>query len=261
LTVFHGIILWSLVYFLTLYYQGVKLYSPITSAIAVLPETLTVAPAGMAVGIIAARTGHYRWSVWLGWALTTAGAGLLWLLQPHTSVAAWVFINLPIGVGTGMLFPAMGLAIQAASEPRFNGEASAFYSFLRGVGQSIGVAISGVIFQNVFKRKLSALPAFAALANEYSRDATSVVDIIKAMPPGTDKSDLIQAYADSLRIIWISLLAFAALGMFMGGTVKGYTLDQEHKTKQGLVGRSALRAENETAKAEDGKMIGKGAPA
>ncbi|KAH8906036.1 MFS general substrate transporter [Coniochaeta sp. PMI_546] len=254
LTVFHGLILWSLVYFLTLYYQGAKLYSPVTSALAVLPETLTVAPAGMAVGIIAAKTGHYRWSVWAGWVLTTAGAGLLWLLQPQTTVAQWVFINLPIGVGTGMLFPAMALSIQAACEPSFNGHASAFYSFLRGVGQSIGVAISGVIFQNVFKRKLLELPAFVALADEYSRDATLVVGVIKAMPEGADKSDLIQAYADSLRIIWISLLAFAAAGMFLGATIKGYTLVQEHVTQQGLVGRSAVAAENEAARAEAGTV-------
>jgi hypothetical protein len=242
------------VYFLTLYYQGVKLYSPITSALAVLPETLTVAPAGMAVGIIAARTGHYRWSVWAGWILTTAGAGLLWLLQPHTSVAQWIFINLPIGIGTGMLFPAMGLSIQAACVPGFNGQASAFYSFLRGVGQSIGVAISGVIFQNVFRRKLQGLPAFAALADQYSRDATTVVGVIKGMPAGRDKTDLVQAYADSLRIIWITLMAFAAAAMFLSIGIKGYTLNQEHVTEQGLVGRSAVGAENEAAKAEDGRV-------
>lgn len=258
LTVFHGLILWSLVYFLTLYYQGAKLYSPITSALAVLPETLTVAPAGMAVGIIAAKTGHYRWSVWGGWVLTTTGAGLLYLLQPHTSVARWVFLNLPIGLGTGMLFPAMALSIQAACEPGFNGHASAFYSFLRGVGQSVGVAVSGVIFQNAFRRKLADLPAFAALADEYSRDATVVVGVIKAMPEGADRSDLIQAYADSLRIIWVSLLAFAAAGMLLSATIRGYTLNQEHITQQALVGRSAVAAANEAARAEAGEKRASG---
>lgn len=207
----------------------------------------------MAVGIIAARTGHYRWSLWCGWMLTTAGAGLLWLLQPRTSVAQWIFINLPVGVGTGMLFPAMALSIQAACEPGFNGQASAFYSFLRGVGQSLGVAISGVIFQNVFRRKLQALPAFAALADEYSREATVVVSIIKGMPAGADRAELVQAYADSLRVIWISLLAFAAAAMFLSAGIKGYTLDQEHITEQGLLGRSAVGTENEAAKAEDGR--------
>lgn len=212
----------------------------------------------MAVGIIAAKTGHYRWSVWGGWMLTTTGAGLLYLLQPHTSVARWVFLNLPIGLGTGMLFPAMALSIQAACEPGFNGHASAFYSFLRGVGQSVGVAVSGVIFQNAFRRKLADLPAFAALADEYSRDATVVVGVIKAMPEGGDRSDLIQAYADSLRVIWVSLLAFAAAGMLLSATIRGYTLNQEHITQQALVGRSAVAAENEAARAEAGEKRASG---
>lgn len=44
MTIFHGMILWTLLYFLVLYYQGVKLYSPVTSGVAFLPESLTVAP-------------------------------------------------------------------------------------------------------------------------------------------------------------------------------------------------------------------------
>ncbi|CRK34943.1 hypothetical protein BN1708_006578, partial [Verticillium longisporum] len=97
MTVFHGMILWSLIYFLILYYQGVKFYSPIISALACLPESLTVAPAGIVVGVIAVITGHYRWSLWTGWALTTLGAGLLYLLNPDTPVRHWIPLNLPIG--------------------------------------------------------------------------------------------------------------------------------------------------------------------
>ncbi|KAB5526468.1 hypothetical protein GE09DRAFT_1151561 [Coniochaeta sp. 2T2.1] len=40
------------------------------------------------------------------------------------------------------------------------------------MGQSIGVAISSVLFQNVFRRRLQGIPAFVALVDEYSRDAT-----------------------------------------------------------------------------------------
>jgi hypothetical protein len=65
-----------------------------------------------------------------------------------------------------MLFPAMGLGIQAASEPRLNAEAAAFFSFARAFGQAIGVAMSGVIFQNVFKQKLLAIPEWADKASE-----------------------------------------------------------------------------------------------
>jgi hypothetical protein len=42
-TMVHGMILWSLLYFLPLYYEGVKGYTPLISGVAVLPETLLIA--------------------------------------------------------------------------------------------------------------------------------------------------------------------------------------------------------------------------
>ncbi|KLU88153.1 hypothetical protein MAPG_07140 [Magnaporthiopsis poae ATCC 64411] len=236
MTVFHGAILWSIVFFLLLYYQAIKLYSPVVSAVAALPETLTIAPAGMVVGIVAALTGHYRWSIIIGWALTTLGCGLLWLLSPDTSVAQWIWLNIPVGIGTGMLFPAMALSIQAACEPELNGQAAAFFSFLRTFGQAIGVAVSGSIFQNAFRGRLAALPAYAAVANDFSREATLIVEFIKIMPEGNNKRDLVVAYNEALRAIWMTSLAFAAFCFVLSVTIKGYTLDQDHVTDQGLVG-------------------------
>jgi hypothetical protein len=108
--------------------------------------------------------------------------------------------------------------------------------WLTGIaGQSIGVAIGGVVFQNTFKQKLLAIPEFAPMADQYSREATAVVSIIQQMPPGDSRTELVQAYADGLRIVWMSLLAFAAVGMLLSFTIKGYSLNQEHVTEQGLI--------------------------
>lgn len=220
---------------IVLYYQGVKFYTPVISAVAGLPETLTVAPSGLVVGFITAKTGYYRWSLWAGWALTTLGAGLLLLLEPETSTAAWIFLNIPIGIGTGMLFPAMALSIQAVSEPAHNGEVAAFFSFMRTFGQAVGVGVSGVIFQNVFRRKLLALPDFAGVADQFSREATIVVEIIKGMGPSPQRSELVEAYNSSLQAIYISMIAFAGFCIVVSASIKGYSLEQEHVTKQGLV--------------------------
>ncbi|KAM9880992.1 MFS multidrug transporter [Verticillium dahliae] len=258
MTVFHGMILWSLIYFLILYYQGVKFYSPIISALACLPESLTVAPAGIVVGVIAAITGHYRWSLWTGWALTTLGAGLLYLLNPDTPVRHWIPLNLPIGVGTGMLFPAMALSIQAACAPHLNAQAAAFFAFLRTFGQSVGVAVAGVIFQNALADELAATTEFAAVADRYADEATIVIGIINGMAPGPDRAVLVAAYADALKTIWLSLLAFAAFCLVLSASVASYSLQQAHDPKQALVTkqrdaaaakRAAADVEAATAKA------------
>lgn len=186
----------------------------------------------MAVGVLAVATGRYRWSLWGGWALTTLGAGLLLLLGPGTSVAAWVLLNLPVGLGTGLLFPAMGLSVQAACRPALNGEAAAFYSFAKGLGQTVGVAAGGVLFQNVFRRRLGETAAWAAYADEYSREATAVVEVVQGMPPGPARDELIGAYNDALKMIWASLLAYSGFCLILSVTLKGYSLKQEHVTKQ-----------------------------
>jgi len=233
-TLIHGIILWSLLYYLPLYYEGVKGYTPIISGVAILPETSFVAPMSVIVGIICAKTGRYRWAIWTGWVLTTLGSGLLILLGPNTSIAGWVFLNVCVSIGTGMLFPAMALAIQASARPQDAAHSVAFYSFIRVFGQSLGVALGGVIFQNRIKENLLSYPLLAPMAGAYSQDATALVSIIKSTEHGLPRTQLIQAYADSLQTVWIVMTALSAAGLVASSFTKGYTLNQEHKTLQGF---------------------------
>lgn len=186
------------------------------------------------VGVLVAKTGRYRWALWSGWFLATSGAGLLYLLEPKTSIVQWVFLNVPISIGTGMLFPAMALGNQAASRPQDAGHAAAFYAFDRVFGQAIGVAVGGVVFQNEIKQKLTLYPSLASMATQYSKDATALVEVIKSMDEGLEKTLLKQAYADSLKMIWVVMCALCGAALITSLFVKGYSLEVEHKTLQGL---------------------------
>ena len=59
-TVIHGIVLWSLLYFLPLYYEAVQGYTPIISGVAIIPETGLVAPISIITSIACTITGRYR---------------------------------------------------------------------------------------------------------------------------------------------------------------------------------------------------------
>jgi hypothetical protein len=106
-----------MLYYLPLYFEAVKDMSPIMSGVAVFPQTFTVAPAAVIVGIAVTITGRFRWAVWTGWVLTTMGMGLMYLLNVHTHTVQWIFLDLVSGIGTGMLFPSMAFAIQVCSHP------------------------------------------------------------------------------------------------------------------------------------------------
>jgi len=232
--IIHGLILWGILYYLPLYYEAVKGQTPILSGVSMFPETFTVAPASLATGVIITKTGRYRFAIWAGWGLTTLGSGLLCLLDVHTTTASWIFLNLVSGLGMGMLFPSMAFAIQASSTNSDLAFAVAMYSFLRAFGQAIGVAIGGTIFQNQMRVKLSAYPLLAPKAEQYAADASALVQIIKAMPHDTMREQLVQSYADSLKIVWAVMCGLAGVALVSSVFIKGLSLDRPFETEQGF---------------------------
>ena len=114
-TFVQGLIVWSLLYYMPLYFEVAKNYSPINSGVAIFPFTFTVAPAAVVVGLVITKTGRYRPSLWIGWFLTTLGMGLLIYLQKSTNIPSWIFLSLVGGTGLGMLFSAQGFAAQASA--------------------------------------------------------------------------------------------------------------------------------------------------
>ncbi|KAL8814448.1 MAG: hypothetical protein Q9223_006326 [Gallowayella weberi] len=234
-TVIHGMILWSLLYYMPLYYEAVKGFSPVISGVALFPETFTVAPASIVVGILITVTGRYRWAIWSGWVLTVLGTGLLYLLDVNTSTVEWIFLNLVGGLGMGMLFPSMAFAIQASSTNADLAFAIAMFSFFRAFGQAIGVAVGGTIFQNQVKTKLLSYPLLASKADEYSKDASRLVQIIKAMQDGVVKEDMKHAYADSLKVVWTTMCGLAAVGLILSFWTKGLDMNKPLETEQGFL--------------------------
>ncbi|KAK6607518.1 major facilitator superfamily transporter [Botrytis cinerea] len=237
-TFVHGICVWSILFYMPLYFEVAKNYTPIQSGIGLFPMTFTTAPAAVVVGLIIAKTGRYRPSIWAGWAISTLGLGLLILLKESTSTVSWIFLNLVPGIGLGTLFSAQGFAAQASVTNADLPFAGAMYSFFRAFGQTIGVAISGVIFQNTFQNKILKT-SYAVYANEWSKDASAFVQIVKAWAnTGTEgemKQVVIGAYVESLRMVWIVMCALAGLA-FVASLIftKEIAMSKELETDQGF---------------------------
>ena len=235
-TFIHGMILWSMLYYLPLYFQGVKGYSAVMAGVAAMPQTCTVVPSAIVVGLVAAKTGKYRWALWTGWALTTLGCGLLYLLDSTISTVPWVFLVLVSGIGIGLLFPSMSLAIQASAPQKDVAVAATLFTFFRAFGQTSGVAIGGVIFQNRMRAELESFPDLAQFAAQYSVDAVALVETLKKLPPHASQTlQLKEAFANSFKTIWAVMCGLAGIAMIANFFVKGYDLNQEHKTDQGFV--------------------------
>lgn len=62
-TFLHGILTWSMLYYLPLYYEVAKGFGPTEAGVAIFPVTFTTAPAAVVVGLVIAKTGKYRPSI------------------------------------------------------------------------------------------------------------------------------------------------------------------------------------------------------
>lgn len=259
-SILQGLILWCTLYYLPLYYEAVKEYSPILSGVALFPETFTVAPSGMVAGILITVTGHYRWAIWLGWTLSTIGLGLMCLIKSTTSVAGWILLNLVGGLGLGVLFPSLGYAVQASATAENLAIAVAMFSFFRALGQAIGVAVGGVVFQNRMYTNLLKYPSLAPMANAYSQDAAGLVQVIKGMADGPVKVDLKDAYTDSLRIVWAVCCAISGIALLVSLLTESYDIDRALETTQGLRGENGHEPTEKDLEARADRTVQETAP-
>ncbi|KAK4502278.1 hypothetical protein PRZ48_005703 [Zasmidium cellare] len=217
-----------------LYFQATKGASQMQTGVDLLPGTLTVAPAAIVTGRAITALGTYRWGIWVGWAVTTLGFGLQILLDVHTSTVAWVFITLWTGIGNGLLYPSLIYAIQAAIPDADQAYGVSLYNFFRGLGQTIGVAVGGAIFQNSIKQEIEKYPSITGHAQEWSKDASGLVQIIRTLPHDGAREDLVQCYANALRVVWIVMTAFSAFALVTSAWTQHFDLNRKLETDQGF---------------------------
>ncbi|KAK2882612.1 hypothetical protein FQN49_000184 [Arthroderma sp. PD_2] len=230
-SVFHGLILYSMVYYMPEFFQAVKNYDPLISGVLGLPQTATIVPCSVVVGILVGITGRYRWAIWAGWALTCFGLGLLILLDVHTSVVQWVFLAAVSGFGIGLLFPSVPLAIQSSVPQEDVGMAATLVQFFRSLGQALGVAIGGAIVDNQLRVNL-----IDAGLSDQPASLIRLTRILKELPPTAPLAiALRQAMSKSFRTIWIVMCGFAALNLLLNFLVVEYSMNQEHKTEQRFI--------------------------
>ncbi|KAL9111359.1 MAG: hypothetical protein Q9227_004236 [Pyrenula ochraceoflavens] len=229
-----GICMWCILYYLPLYFEASKSYSPVSAGLGILPLTVTLAPAAVIMGLVIARTGKYYLANLIGWAIGATGLGLMTLMDPSIATWKWVVFMVFAGIGQGILVQSLRLTIQAASNNKNVASAAALYVFFRCLGQTLGVAIGGVTFQNEVKERLKSFPEFQNRALDLAKDAAALVETIKQMPDGPKRHDLQVVYADAFRVVCVVLTAICIAMMIACIFIKSYDLNRALETDQGF---------------------------
>ncbi|KAK5116753.1 hypothetical protein LTR62_007427 [Meristemomyces frigidus] len=226
-------------YYLPLFFQSVKEASPIRSGILILPVTISEAALGIITAVIMHQTGRYREVMWAGAFLVTLGTGLYISFDADTSVAQLVGFMLIGGSGCGFLFEAPIISLQNTVSQADTATATATFGLLRNVATSVSIVIGGVVFQNGIDSQAGKLRA-AGLSESLlyalsGSQAAANVDVIKIIADATQRRVVKQAFASSIRGMWIMYTCIAVIGLAAAPFCKQQHMSEEHtETRTGI---------------------------
>lgn len=205
-----GIVYYSHLYFLPIYYQNGRLFSPVRSAALTIPLVISQAVFSIASGQYISRTKRYGEVIWAGYSLWTLGAGLVLLFNRTTPTYVMVLALVVEGAGVGFVFQPTLVAAQAHSTKQDRAVVISVRNFLRALGGASGLALSSAIFSNVLKSHLAGLPA--ALRSSIITSVLKVPDLRYLTV--REGEMVLNAYVEASRgvfIVWAPLMAVCLL--------------------------------------------------
>ncbi|KAI4705667.1 hypothetical protein J4E81_000551 [Alternaria sp. BMP 2799] len=237
LTTMHGFITYGFQFYLPPFFQAVKGSSPTQSGLEVMPTTLVIVVLAAVGGPLLSYWGKYKPMHIIGFALTTLGLGLCTLLNAKSSIGVWLSLQLITAAGLGIVISTMLPAVQVKLPESTTGASAGSWAFLRGTGSLFGVAIPGAIFNVRFASLLptiSSATARAKLENgqAYQRATASFIATQATSP--TIKAEIINAFTQSLKCVWIVFAVLAGIGFCFTWGEKEYKMRKELNTVYGL---------------------------
>jgi MFS family permease len=223
--IFFGIVYYSQLYYLPLFFQNARRMSPLLSAALLLPITCGQMSASILSGLYISRRERYGEVIWTGFFLWTLGVALTCIFDLETPIAGIVIILFVQGIGVGFIFQPTLVALQAHCTKAQRAIVISNRNFLRSLGGAIGLAISAATLQNSLKKAMPAEFASLALSSYNAPD----FDALGASPGQT--YEVLQAYADASRTVFIMNVPFIALCLLGCFFIKDHGLQRPEEVQ------------------------------
>lgn len=149
--------MYTIVYYIPIWFQAIQGLDAITSGIHTIPLVLALVFANLFAGLFTRACGYYVPMVICSSIVATVGAGLLTTLQPYNGPKEWMSWQVVFGWGLGLGMQQANLAVQACLPPDDVSTGLALMFFSQGLGGTIFVTVGQLIFQSALVREISGL--------------------------------------------------------------------------------------------------------
>ncbi|HXK33079.1 MAG TPA: MDR family MFS transporter [Dehalococcoidia bacterium] len=208
-----GLAMFGATVFLPLYFQVVTGASATKSGLLMIPMVGGLMLTSISSGRIISHTGKYRMFPIAGAAVTTVGLLLLAQIDvdtPRFQTGLFMFV---LGAGLGMMMQTLILAVQNVVPHADMGAATSGVTFFRSMGGAFGVAIFGSIMNNrldYYVPRNVPPDVLASLGSPSGNELGRSREAIEALPE-VARSGVIQAFADSLHVVFLVAVPLAAM--------------------------------------------------
>ncbi|RJQ25513.1 MAG: DHA2 family efflux MFS transporter permease subunit [Peptococcaceae bacterium] len=143
-----GMVLIGVFSYVPLFVQGVSGGTAVNAGAALAPMSIGWPLGSIVGGRFLLRVGYKKMSV-LGMALQVVAAVLLLTLDPATTRAFIAATTFAMGLGLGFCTTALIVMVQAAVEWNRRGVATAMVQFMRTLGATLGIAVTGTALNSL----------------------------------------------------------------------------------------------------------------
>ena len=209
--VLYGFVYWANLFYLPIYLQNVRGYSPTVAGAVMMPMAGSQGIGSIISGLIISRTGRYG-PIMIGaqflWAVSLIAQAFYSASPPIGAICVVGFFQ---GLGTGCCFQPSLVALLAHSRRADRAVLNSLRNSLRTLGGTLGLTVSGTILNNILQSQLQGLMP-ASIIEQLASSAHSLDDLGLTE---TQRQAVLVAYGKGIRLIFIMyapVIGICALG-------------------------------------------------
>ncbi|TQV95280.1 hypothetical protein V2A60_009680 [Cordyceps javanica] len=184
------------VYYMPIYFQAVKDASPMMSGVDLLPSILGQLVSTIGSGVAVTKVGYYLPFAVVSAIIASIGHGTLTLLEPNSSIGAWIGYQVIVGFGRGLGMQMPFVAIQNSVSPKLVSVAISILTFTQTFGGSVFLSIAQTVFTTSLR---STIPKYAPNVSAEEVIEVGATGVWNAIKDPKDLANVLIAYNESIR--------------------------------------------------------------